>query len=50
MDTHYENICDKINGKTKSIYEQFRQFFDEKDSELFEKLKKECELTLLNNR
>ena len=50
LDTHYENICDKINGKTKSIYEQFRQFFDEKDSELFEKLKKECELTLLNNR
>ena len=50
LDTHYENVCDKINGKTKSIYEQFRQFFDEKDDELHEQLKKECELTLLNNR
>jgi len=50
LDTHYENVCDKITGRTKSIYEQFRQFFDEKDDELHEKLKKECELTLLNNR
>ena len=50
LDTHYENVCDKITDRTKSIYEQFRQFFDEKDDELHDKLKKECELTLLNNR
>lgn len=50
LDTHYENVCDKITSRNKTIYEQFRTFFDEKDKELHDKMKKECELVLLNNR
>ena len=30
--------------------ETFRSFFDEKDKKMYEQLKKECELVLLNNR
>ena len=50
LDTHYENVCDKITSRNKTIYEQFRTFFDEKDKEIHDKMKKECELVLLNNR
>ena len=50
LDTHYEEVCDNMKMENKSIYEKFRSFFDEQDKTLRDQLKKECELTLLNNR
>ena len=50
LDSHYENICEDFNNVSQSRYETFRSFFDEKDKKMYEQLKKECELVLLNNR
>ena len=51
LDCHYENVLkDKFNKYNKKIYETFRELFDDKDVTLYEQLKKDCELMLLNNR
>ena len=50
LDSHYENSCNNFNNISQSRYETFRSFFDEKDKKMYEQLKKECELVLLNNR
>ena len=52
LDSHYETDMDDCNMTVtnKSSYKQFRNFFDDKDKELHDQLKKECELVLLNNR
>ena len=50
LDAHYENICNNLNETFQSRYETFRSYFDERDKNMCEQLKKECELILLNNR
>ena len=50
LDNHYEDIQDKLNKSTESNYLKFRQIFDKGDKELIEKIRKDCELLLLNNR
>jgi hypothetical protein len=50
LDAHYENICNNLNETFQSRYETFRTYFDERDKNMYEQLKKECELMLLNNR
>ena len=52
IDDHYNEISDdsKIAPHVKSQYIKFRKFYDEGDADLVDKLKKECELVLLNNR
>ena len=51
LDTHYENMNkDELSKFNKTIYEKFRNVYDEKDIKLQGQLKKECELTILNNR
>jgi hypothetical protein len=52
LDSHYETDMNDCNMTVtnKSSYKQFRNFFDDKDKELHDQLKKECELVLLNNR
>ena len=50
LDNHYNSVFDNMNITSKSSYEKFRTFFDEKDKELHDQLKKDCELVLLNNR
>ena len=47
MDTHYENVCNKIKGEK---YELFRNKFDDKNKKLIDIIKKESELVILNNR
>ena len=47
LDNHYESICDKLKLLN---FEEFRNKFDEEDTEILRKLKKESELVLLNNR
>jgi hypothetical protein len=50
LDSHFDDSNDSMTITNKSSYEQFRTFFDDKDKELHDQLKKECELVLLNNR
>ena len=52
IDEHYDNITEnnELPRTQKTKYIKFRKFYDEKDKDMVEKLKKECELVLLNNR
>jgi hypothetical protein len=54
LDKHYElsNINDpnKLDEFVKMNYLKFRQYYNEGDKELLEKIKYECELVMLNNR
>ena len=50
LDTHYDSVVETLNKTSKTSYTKFRTFFDEKDKELHDQLKKDCELVLLNNR
>jgi len=61
LDSYYEDnfensdidnseIEPKTTELTKTNYGKFRQYFEKGDKELIEKLKKECEIVLLNNR
>jgi hypothetical protein len=52
IDEHYEeqNSNDHLEPQVKTTFTKFRKFYDEEDAEMVERLKKECELVLLNNR
>jgi transcription elongation factor Elf1 len=50
LDTYYDKVSHNMNNFHTNNYEKFKSGFDEYDKELLEKLKKECELILLNNR
>jgi hypothetical protein len=50
LDDHYDDTEDKISPQIKTTFTKFRKFYDEGDAEMVEKLKRECELVLLNNR
>ena len=52
IDEHYDGLYENnlVNPNIKTTFSKFRQFYEEGDVELVEKLKRECELILLNNR
>ena len=50
LDTHYEKVGETLNPFQADNYQKFKSEFDDCDKELLERLKKECELILLNNR
>ena len=52
IDSHYEyaDQTHVIGDEVKTNYLQFKKFYDDGDKEFIEKLKKECEMVLLNNR
>ena len=52
IDNHYEDINEKqtLSQNVQTKYIKFRKFYDKCDKEMVEKLKRECELVLLNNR
>ena len=50
LDTHYEKVGETLNPFQADNYQKFKSDFDDCDKELLERLKKECELILLNNR
>ena len=52
IDNHYEFVEQKevIGPNIKTNYLKFKKFYNEGDKEFIEKLKKECEMVLLNNR
>ena len=52
IDDHYEKVIAGKLGENTSYtnYVKFRKVYDEGDKEFIDKLRKECELALLNNR
>ena len=52
IDDHYEemNSTNSVSPYVKTTFTKFKNFYEEGDQEMVEKLKKECELVLLNNR
>ena len=50
MDTFYDKVAHNMNSFHTHNYQKFKTDFDDCDKELLEKLKKQCELILLNNR
>lgn len=50
MNSVLNNVINNSKDINKKNYESFRNKYDGKDKELLEKLKRECELVLLNNR
>ena len=52
IDDHYEELSseNKVPSNVKTTFKKFRKFYDDGDEEMINKLKKECELVLLNNR
>ena len=52
IDEHYEDIegTEKVPSHIKSTFVKFRKVYEEGDAEMVERLSKECELVLLNNR
>ena len=52
MDDHYELLQEDgdIDYNVQTTYSAFKKYYDDGDKELIEKLKKECEMVLLNNK
>ena len=50
MDTHYEKVSDNLENSTIYNYTKFKKYYEEKDKDMIEKLKEECNNVLLNNR
>ena len=52
IDEHYEAMDsdNKVSPNIKTTFTKFKNFYEEGDAEMVEKLQKECELVLLNNR
>ena len=52
MDNHYEIVdqSEIIGDNVKTNYLKFKKYYNQGDKEFIEKIKKECEMVLLNNR
>jgi hypothetical protein len=52
LDTHYSKLINNEDGTIDilNFYDKFRRLFDEREKNLIDEQKKECELILLNNR
>ena len=50
LDEYYDTINTTLSGMCKTNYLKFKTFYEEKDKELYEKLRKETDLVLLNNK
>lgn len=50
LDTHFEEVNDSLENNYKTNFVKFKEYLTKEDKEFVTKLKKECELVLLNNR
>lgn len=50
LDAHYEQVNDSLESESRTNFIKFKQYFNSDDKEFVNKLKKDCELVLLNNR
>ena len=50
LDAHYEQVNDSLESESRTNFVKFKEYFNSEDKEFVNKLKKDCELVLLNNR
>ena len=50
LDAHYEQVNNSLETESKTDFVKFKEYFNSEDKEFVTKLKRECELVLLNNR
>ena len=50
LDNHYQNVVDNFDLENNETFEKFKTYYNCGDKTLVEKLKKDCELLLFNNR
>jgi hypothetical protein len=50
LDTHFDEINESLQVEYKSNFVKFKEYFSSEDKEFCNKLKRECEMVLLNNR
>ena len=50
LDTHFEDVNNTLQGDYKSNFVKFKEYFSMEDKEFCNKLKRDCEMVLLNNR
>lgn len=50
LDSHYEQVNETLETESKTDFVKFKEYFNSEDKEFVTKLKRECELVLLNNR
>ena len=50
LDTHFEQVNNSLETDSRSDFIKFKEYFNSEDKEFVNKLKKDCELVLLNNR
>jgi hypothetical protein len=50
LDTHYDQVNDSLENNCKTNFVKFKEYLTSEDKEFVTKLKRECELVLLNNR
>ena len=50
LDAHYEQVNDSLESESRTNFIKFKEYFNSDDKEFVNKLKKDCELVLLNNR
>ena len=50
LDTHFDQVNNSLESGNKTNFVKFKEYFNSEDKEFCNKLKKECELVLLNNR
>ena len=50
LDAHYEQVGPSLGDDLKTNFIKFKEYFNSEDKEFINKLKRECEMVLLNNR
>jgi hypothetical protein len=50
LDAHYEQVNDSLASDSRTNFVKFKAYFNTEDKEFVNRLKKDCELVLLNNR
>ena len=50
LDTHFEQMNESLETDSRSDFIKFKEYFNSEYKEFVNKLKKDCELVLLNNR
>jgi len=52
IDEHFEKLenTTQINAQVETSYKKFRKYYDDGDEDMIDRIKKDCELVLLNNR
>ena len=50
LDTHYDQVNNSLENESKSNFVKFKEYLNSEDKEFVNKLKRDCELVLLNNR